>query len=58
MTFWILLSGAIVLAFVVIGYGLDAWAERRPTGVSAADWQRVSEERERERLTRVMGLKR
>jgi hypothetical protein len=55
MTFWILLSGAIVLAFVVIGYGLDAWAERRPTGVSPSDWDRVSAERQREHLNRVMG---
>jgi len=58
VTFWILLLGCVVLAFVLIGFGLEAWAERRPTGVSATDWQRVSEERERERLNRVVGLKR
>jgi len=55
MTFWILLLGCVVLAFVLIGFGLEAWAERRPRGVSAGDWQRVSEERERERLNRVLG---
>ena len=58
MTFWILLLGCVVLAFVLIGFGLEAWGERRPRGVSPADWQRVSEERERERLNRVVASKR
>ena len=55
MTFWLLLFGCLVLAFVAIGLGLEAWGERRPTGVSAADWDRVSAERQRDHLNRVIG---
>ena len=54
MTFWIVLLLSIVGALVLIVVGLDAWQDR-PRGVSPADWQRVSEERERERLNRVLG---
>jgi len=46
MTFWLLLSGCLALAFVLIGLGLEAWAERRPTEVDARDWQRISEEKD------------
>jgi hypothetical protein len=58
MTFWLWLIVGIVVAFAALVWLVDAWQDRRPTGVDARDWQRVSNERrdahERARFNRVM----
>jgi hypothetical protein len=57
-TFWFLVVGSLVLLFALLVGVIDHWQDRRPRGVDARDWQRVSNERrdahERARLNRVM----
>jgi uncharacterized membrane protein len=55
MNFWLWLIAALVCVFAALVWVIDAWQDRRPHGVSASDWQRVSEERERAKFSRVMG---
>jgi hypothetical protein len=55
MTFWLWLIAGIVVVFAAAVWLIDGWQDRKPTHVSASDWDRVSAEREREKFQRVMG---
>ena len=58
MTFWLILTGLLVVTFVGVAWLLDDLQDTDPPrGVSPADWQRVSEEREREKFIRALGGK-
>ena len=54
-TYWFVLVGVLVLVFAAALAALEKWQDRRPRGVSQADWDRVANEKERARLERAMG---
>ena len=53
--FWLYLIAGIVILFAAVILLIDRAQDEKPDGVNASDWQRVAEEREREKFTRVMG---
>ena len=55
MTFWLVLTGLLVLAFVGVAYLLDDAQDTDP--IQPRDWQDVQAERERERFIRTLGGK-
>jgi hypothetical protein len=55
MTFWLVLTGLLVVTFVGVAWLLDDVADTPP--VQPRDWQDVQDERERERFIRALGGK-
>jgi hypothetical protein len=46
MNFWLWLIAGLVVVFAVAVWLIDAWQDRRPHGVDARDWQKVSTEKD------------